>query len=136
MFNTNRGEYGKEAENFALNFLKENGYDAIPTKQYLEEKGEKWTAKKDAELGDIQILKNGELYKSVDVKRADAYQPLDFVGTVAKRPCSDKFRENPDAWYLLYNKNLTKKVWVKADKLTNPKNGKFWTTKELLILAE
>ena len=135
-YNEKRGAYGADAESYALDWLRHAGYNAISTKDYL---GEDWSPALDAEMGDIQILaKDGATpIASIDVKRAGPYEPESFVGTISYTSASDRFRENPNAWYLLFSKSLKNHIWLKAVDIKNnpPKNGKFWTTSETLRYA-
>ncbi len=130
-----RGAYGEEAEKYALNWFRSKGYEAVPTKEWL---GNKWSPENDAKYGDIQIFKNDNVTQRIDVKRAGPNEPDTFYGTITKTGASEVFRNDPNAWYLLFNKNITKYIWVKATSLRNsqPRNGKFWTTKEVLPYAE
>lgn len=54
MFNTNRGEYGKEAENFALNFLKKTVMMQFRQNNIL---------KKEAKNGQLKKMLNWEIFK-------------------------------------------------------------------------
>lgn len=135
-YDEGRGAYGAAAEEHTLDLLRKIGVNAVLTKDYFYEE---WTPRLDAEVGDIQVLSkdDSEIVASIDVKRAGPNTPDIFVGTISYTDASDKFRNNPDAWYLLFNKNMEKFIWLKASSIKDnpPKNGKFWTTAEIAEYA-
>lgn len=131
-YNEELGAYGAQAEEAALHELRQQGFNAVRTKDYL---GKEWTPKLDAEMGDILLLNvdTGEVVSYIDAKRALQKFGLELLGTVTKTEASDTFRARNNAFYYLYNKDLSVKVVIKANTLSSePKNGRFWTTDEEL----
>ena len=131
-FDEELGVYGAQAEEAALHALRQQGFNAVRTKDYLDKE---WTPKLDAEMGDILLLNadTGEIVSYIDVKRALQRFGLELLGTVTKTGASDAFRARQNAYYYLYNKDLSVNVIIKANTLSSePKNGKFWTTDEEL----
>ena len=124
--------YGKEAEDFVLQHLKEAGYDAVPTSTLL---GEGWTSDMDAQMGDIQILDGHRITASIDVKRARNHGN-GMYGTITRSVQSEPFRRNPQAWYLLFNDTMDDYITVKADEIPGSTDfDGYWKSAELKKIA-